>query len=46
MAENKTNPTSASVDDFISAIENSRRRSDTLIALEIYKEITDFPPVM
>lgn len=46
MAENKTKPTTASVDDFIAAIENPRRRADTLTALEIYKEVTDLPPVM
>ena len=46
MAENKTKPTSVSVDDFITAIENSRRRSDNLTALEMYTEITGFPPVM
>ena len=46
MAENKTKPTSASVDDFIAKIENSRRRSDALAALKIYKEITGLPPVM
>ncbi len=46
MADNKTKPTSASVDDFIAAIENSRRRADALIALAIYQEITGLPPVM
>ena len=46
MAENKTKPTSASVDDFIAMIENPRRRTDALNALRIYKEITRLPPVM
>ena len=46
MAENKTKPTSASVDDFIANIENSRRRTDALTALKIYKEVTGLPPVM
>jgi hypothetical protein len=46
MAENKTKPTSASVDDFIAAIENPRRRADALTALAIYKELTGLPPVM
>lgn len=46
MAENKTKPTSASVDDFIATIENSRRRTDALTSLKIYKEITGLPPVM
>ena len=46
MAENKTKPTSASVQDFIATIENPRRRTDALTALKIYKEITGLPPVM
>ncbi|WP_417736555.1 DUF1801 domain-containing protein [Rosistilla oblonga] len=46
MAENKTQPTDASVDDFIAAIDNSRRRADALTALAIYKEITRLPAVM
>ena len=46
MAENKTKPTSASVDDFIAKIENSRRRTDARTALKIYQEITGLPPVM
>lgn len=46
MAENKTKPTSVSVDDFIAAIENPRRRTDALTALNTYKEVTGLPPVM
>jgi len=46
MAENKTKPTSASVDDFIANLENTRRRTDALTALMIYKKITGLPPVM
>ena len=46
MAENKTKPTEASVDDFIANLENSRRRSDALTALKIYKEVTGLSPVM
>jgi hypothetical protein len=46
MAENKTKPTSASVDDFIAGIENPRRRTDALTALRIYKKVTGLPPVM
>jgi hypothetical protein len=46
MAENKTKPTSASVDDFIAKIENSRRRTDARTALKIYKQVTGLPPVM
>ena len=46
MAENKTKPTSASVDDFIAKIENSRRRTDARTALKIYEEVTGLSPVM
>ena len=46
MAENKTKPTAASVDDFIAAIENPRRRADALALLAIYKAVTGLPPVM
>lgn len=46
MAENKTKPTSASADDFIAAIENPRRRADSLVSLAIYKEVTGLQPVM
>ena len=46
MAENKTKPTPASVDDFIAAIENPRRRADALVALAIYQEVTGLQPVM
>lgn len=46
MAENKTKPTSASVDGFIANIENPRRRADALTALNIYKDVTGLPPVL
>lgn len=46
MAENKTKPTEASVDEFIAGLENDRRRADAEIALEIYKEVTGLAPVM
>ena len=46
MSENKTRPTSASVDGFIEAIENPRRRNDALVSLAIYKEVTGLEPVM
>jgi hypothetical protein len=46
VAENKTKPTSASVDDFIAAIENPRRRADALVSLAIYKGVTGLQPVM
>jgi len=46
MAENKTAPTDASVDEFIAAIDNKRRRADAETALAIHKEVTGLPPVM
>lgn len=46
MAENKTKPTSASVDDFIARIENPRRKSDAQAALKIYMDVTGFQPVI
>ena len=46
MAENKTKPTSASVDAFIAGIENPRRRAEALSAVSIYEEVTGLPPVM
>jgi hypothetical protein len=46
VAENQTQPTDASVDEFIAGIENARRRSDALTALKLYKEVTGLTPVM
>lgn len=46
MTENKTKPTSASVNDFIAGIMNPHRRADALIALRIYKDVTGLPPIM
>ena len=46
MAENKTKPTSASVDAFIATIENPRRHTDALTALKLYQEVTGLPAVM
>ena len=46
MTENKTKPTSASVDEFIARIENSRRQADALTALNIHKKVTGLRAVM
>ena len=46
MAENKTQPTKASVSKFINGIENDRRRADAKVALKLYKEVTGLKPVM
>ena len=44
MAENKTRKTGASVDEFLAAIQNRRRREDGLKVLEIMREITGLEP--
>ena len=46
MAENKTRPTTASVDGFINAVENNRRRRDARVALELYESVIGLPAVM
>jgi hypothetical protein len=46
VAENKTQPTGASVEEFIARVENKRRRADALVALEIYEGVPGLPPVM
>ncbi len=46
MSENKTRPTSASVDDFIEKIEVPRRKADAVTALAMYEDVTGLPPVM
>ena len=46
MAENKTAPTDASVDDFIAGVDNKRRHADALTLLELFKQITQLEPVM
>jgi len=46
MAGNKTKPTGASVDAFIDAAENERRRRDARTVLELMREVTGEEPVM
>ncbi len=46
MGENKTKPTDASVEGFLSAVEHPRRREDGLELLRIMKAITKEEPVM
>ena len=46
MAENKTVKTAASVDKFLSAVENKRRREDGLALLEMMKNVTGLEPEM
>ena len=46
MAELKTQPTDASVEDFIASVENKTRRADAEKTLEMFKRITGETPVM
>lgn len=46
MSELKTKPTDASVDDFIEAVENPRRREDARAVAAMLGEITGEKPVM
>jgi hypothetical protein len=46
MAKNKTTETDASVEDFVSKMENETRRSDSLRLIAILKSITGFEPKM
>ena len=46
MAENKTQKTGASVEEFLASVENKRRREDGLTLLEMMREITGLEPDM
>ena len=46
MAQNKTRPTSQSVQSFIDAIENERKRADSIALVQIMREISDEEPRM
>jgi hypothetical protein len=46
MAENKTKPTEANVDEFLASVENDRRRSDALVVCKLMNELTGKKPVM
>lgn len=46
MAEPKTRPTDASVDEFLAAATPARRRDDGLRLAEIFREVTGEEPVM
>ena len=46
MPENKTVKTGASVDEFLSAVENKRRREDGLALLEMMRGVTGLEPEM
>lgn len=46
MAENKTRPTTESVQKFLDAVENERKREDGYTILRLMQEITGEAPVM
>ena len=46
MAENKTRKTGASVEEFLSSVENKRRREDGSTLLTMMQEITGLEPEM
>lgn len=46
MAENKTKPTSASVEDFINSVKDEQKRKDSFVILEMMKKATGDEPQM
>ena len=46
MAENTTQPTDASVDDFLDAATPARRRDDGKTLADVFREVTGAEPVM
>jgi hypothetical protein len=46
MAELKTQKTDASVEEFLNAVENERRRADGIAVLEMMREVTGEQPAM
>ena len=46
LAEIKTKPTTASVEDFINAMENEQKRKDSFVLLEMMKKATGEEPVL
>ena len=46
MSENKTKPTNVSVDEFLAAVENDRRRNDAVTVCKLMQEVTGEEPVM
>lgn len=46
MSENKTKPTDLSVDQFLAAIENDRRRNDAATVCHLMQDVTGEKPVM
>ena len=46
MSESKTQPTGASVEDFLAAVEPARRREDAIAVCALMREVTGEAPVM
>ena len=46
MAENKTQPTNESVDEFLGKIDNNKRREDSIALVELMHEVTGVKPVL
>lgn len=46
MAELKTKPTNASVEEFLNSIENTQRREDSLVLLKMFEKVTGLKPQM
>lgn len=46
MAENKTKETEKSVEDFINAVEDQKKRQDSFELLKLFQEVSGFEPKM
>jgi hypothetical protein len=46
LAENKTKPTTASVEEFLNNIENEQKRKDSFVLLEMMKKASKEEPVL
>ncbi len=46
MAENKTQPTDVTAEDFLNSVDHAKRREDGFTLLKMMKRVTGWPPVM
>lgn len=46
LADNKTKPTAASVEDFINRLDNDQKRKDSLVLLEMMKKASGEEPIL
>ncbi|MCY4657334.1 MAG: DUF1801 domain-containing protein [Gammaproteobacteria bacterium] len=44
--ENKTQPTDVTAEEFLDSIEDEKKRADSYVLLDLFKEVTGDPPVM